>query len=83
MLIYQKYFREHAYGLATQTFGPWFSELLIMLFVSGIAFVILLITLYAVFRRAPHTWWLWGTLIVSSSYSRNLDRTDLHRAALQ
>jgi Zn-dependent protease with chaperone function len=27
--IYSDYFREHAYGLATQTFGPWFREQLI------------------------------------------------------
>ena len=27
--VYSDYFREHAYGLATQTFGPWFREQLI------------------------------------------------------
>ena len=24
--VYSGYFREHAYGLATQTFGPWFAS---------------------------------------------------------
>ena len=64
LLVYQRFFREHAYGLATQTFGPWFSELVMMLFISAIAMTILLIILYAVFRRAPNTWWLWGTGVV-------------------
>ena len=64
LIVYQLFFREHAYGLATQTFGPWFSEFMMMLFISGIALTILLIILYAVFRRAPQTWWLWGTGVV-------------------
>ena len=66
LMVYQRFFREHAYGLATQTFGPWFSELLIMFLVSGIGLTILLIALYAVFRRAPQTWWLWGAIIVAA-----------------
>ena len=56
-----RYFREHTYGLATQTFGPWFGEQLIALALSLVGTSILLIALYAVFRRAPRTWWLWGT----------------------
>ena len=32
--VYSDYFREHAYGLATQTFGPWFREQLIGLAVE-------------------------------------------------
>jgi STE24 endopeptidase len=66
LIVYERYFREHAYGLATQTFGPWLSELLMMLLISVFALTILLIALYAVFRRAPQTWWLWGTGIVIS-----------------
>ncbi len=53
--------REHEYGLATQSFGPWFREQLIALSVALIIGTILLIVLYAVFRRAPRTWWIWGT----------------------
>lgn len=64
LIVYQRFYREHAYGLATQTFGPWFSELIMMLVISAIAMIILLIILYAVFRRAPQTWWLWGTGVV-------------------
>ena len=59
--VYSGYFREHAYGLATQTFGPWFREQLIGLAITIITSTVLLVVLYAVFRRAPRTWWLWGT----------------------
>lgn len=65
LTVYQRFYREHAYGLATQSFGPWFSELMIALFVSLIGTTILLIVLYAVFRRAPNTWWLWATGVVA------------------
>ena len=58
LLVYQKFFREHAYGLATQNFAAWFREQLIGLGVEAVLFSILLIVLYAVFRRAPKTWWI-------------------------
>ena len=64
LTVYQRFFREHQYGLATQTFGPWFGELMIALTISVIGFTILLIVLYAVFRRAPNTWWIWATIVV-------------------
>jgi STE24 endopeptidase len=59
--VYSDYFREHAYGLATQTFGLWLREQLIGLGVALVATTILIMVLYAVFRRAERTWWLWGT----------------------
>jgi STE24 endopeptidase len=64
LTFYQFFVREHQYGFATQTFLPWFTEQLIGLVVGLIAGVIALSILYAVFRRAPRSWWLWGTLVV-------------------
>ena len=61
LTVYEGFFREHQYGMATQTFGPWFAEQLIALAVALIGVTILLVVLYAVFRRAPRTWWIWGT----------------------
>jgi len=61
--VYSDYFREHAYGLATQTFGPWFREQLLGLALDIVAAAILMMALYAVFRRAQRTWWLWGTAV--------------------
>lgn len=62
LTIYQGYFREHAYGLATQTFGPWFAEQLIGLAVSMSVTALAVGALYAVFRRSGERWWLWGTV---------------------
>jgi STE24 endopeptidase len=63
LVIYQDFYREHQYDLATQTFGPWLADqlkgLAIALFVGPIALIIL----YAVFRRAKQTWWIWGTIV--------------------
>jgi STE24 endopeptidase len=59
--VYEHFFREHQYGLATQTFPAWFQEQLIGLGITLIGGTIVLIVLYAVFRRAPKTWWIWGT----------------------
>ena len=64
LLVYQNFFREHQYGMATQSFGPWFGEQMIGLAVSLVLFTVLLMVLYAVFRRAPRTWWLWGSAVV-------------------
>jgi STE24 endopeptidase len=63
LAVYQYFYREHQYGLATQSFLPWFREQLIGLGVTLIAATLLLIVLYAVFRRAPRTWWIWGTIV--------------------
>ena len=61
--LYENFYREHQYGFATQTFAPWFREQLIGLGLTIIAGTVLLIILYAVFRRAPRTWWIWGTIV--------------------
>jgi len=59
--VYEHFFREHQYGLVTQSFPAWFREQLIGLVITLIAGTIFFIVLYAVFRRAPKTWWIWGT----------------------
>jgi STE24 endopeptidase len=61
--FYEHFFREHQYGLATQTFPAWFREQLIALGITIVGGTIFLIVLYAVFRVAPKTWWIWGTAV--------------------
>lgn len=61
--VYEHFFREHAYGMATQNFAQWFREQMIYLVLDLIITSLLLIGLYAVFRRAPRTWWVWGTIV--------------------
>ncbi len=62
LTIYQSYFREHAYGMATQTFWPWFGQQVVALAVSTAAIALAVSVLYAVIRRAGERWWLWGTV---------------------
>src|SRR5947208_10253872 len=61
--LYEHFYREHQYGLATQSFAPWFGEQMVALGLALIVGTILLIVLYAAFRRAPRTWWIWGTVV--------------------
>jgi STE24 endopeptidase len=61
--LYENFFREHQYGFATQSFLPWFREQSIGLGIAIVGGTILLVVLYAVFRRAPQTWWIWGTVV--------------------
>ncbi len=58
--IYTGFLREHRYGLATQSFGPWFGERLIALAVSSVMLAVFLVVIYAIIRRARRTWHLWG-----------------------
>jgi Zn-dependent protease with chaperone function len=61
--VYQNFFREHQYGLATQRFAQWFGEQLIGLAITLIGGTLLIVVLYAVFRRATRTWWVWATIV--------------------
>src|SRR5256714_7028465 len=61
--VYENFFREHAYGMATQNFGQWIGEQLKFVVLNLIVTSLLLIGLYAVFRRAPRPWWVWGTMV--------------------
>jgi STE24 endopeptidase len=61
---YTGFFREHQYGLANQTFGLWFGQQMIGLGLGLVIAPLLLMALYGVFRKAPQTWWLWGTAVI-------------------
>ena len=58
--VYENYFREHKYGLATQTFGPWMGDQLKSLLIDVLLGGIVVALLFGVVRRFPRTWWLWG-----------------------
>ena len=63
LTIYQGYFREHQYGLANQTFAPWFGEQMISLAVALGISALVFAAIYRVIRAAPRTWWLWGACL--------------------
>jgi STE24 endopeptidase len=61
--LYENFFREHQYGMATQSFMPWFGEQLLGFAMTLIGRTLLIIVLYAVFRRAPRAWWVWAMIV--------------------
>jgi STE24 endopeptidase len=63
LTVYEEYFREHKYGLATQTFGPWLIDQVKGLGVDIVLGGILVAMLLGVVRRLPRTWWIWGAAV--------------------
>jgi STE24 endopeptidase len=63
LTVYEDYLREHKYGLATQTFGPWMGDQFKNLLVDLVLGAILFTLLFGVVRRFPRTWWLWGASV--------------------
>jgi STE24 endopeptidase len=62
LAAYENYFRERQYGLATQTFLPWFGDFSKMLAVNAVLGGIAAVILFGVVRRFPKTWWIWGAV---------------------
>jgi STE24 endopeptidase len=60
--FYENFAREHKYGLATQTFGPWMGDegkaLLVNMLLGGLAAVLL----FMIVRKLSKTWWIWGSI---------------------
>src|SRR6202158_4414470 len=63
LTVYEDYFREHKYGLATQTFGPWMGDQMKGLGVGLVLGGLLAMLLFGVVRRFPRTWWIWGSVV--------------------
>ncbi len=58
--FYENYMREHQYGLATQSFGPWMVDEVKALLVNLVLGAVAVVVLFAIVRKLPRTWWLWG-----------------------
>lgn len=63
MTVYEGYFREHQYGLATQTFGPWLRDQFVGLALGLVMGCILVTALFGIVRRLGRTWWIWGAAV--------------------
>ena len=59
--IYTGFLREKAYGLMNLSLGGWLGEQGIGLLLSLILMPLVLMAIFAVIRRAPRSWWMWGT----------------------
>ncbi len=60
LTVYAGFIREHRYGLATQSFGPWLGDQAKGLGIGAIFGGLAIMAVYAVIRRAPRMWWVWG-----------------------
>lgn len=58
--FYRGYWREHDYGMSTQTTAGWWGEWVLNLGVEVVGTAVAVAVLYAVFRRTGERWWLWG-----------------------
>jgi STE24 endopeptidase len=65
LTVYEEYFREHKYGLATQTLGPWMGDQLKDLGVNLVLGGLLAMLLFGVVRRLQRTWWIWGAVVTT------------------
>jgi STE24 endopeptidase len=63
--IYTGFVREHQYGLSNQSFGAWAGDQGLQLIIGVIVTALLLMGLFAVIRRSPKRWWLWGTGVMT------------------
>ncbi len=63
LAVYQDFYRERQYGLATQTFGPWLGDRLKALGLTLVLGGVAITALYGVLRRVGRNWWLWATLV--------------------
>jgi STE24 endopeptidase len=61
--VYVGFLREHQYGLSNQSFGAWLGDEAKGLGVGLVLGSLALAGLYAVLRKAPRTWWIWGTVV--------------------
>ena len=64
--IYTRFFREHQYGMSNLSFGAWAAEQFIDLAITLVVGALILAAIFAVIRRFPRSWWLWGTGVTTA-----------------
>ena len=60
--LYESYFREHQYGMSNQDMSGFMVDQFKGLALNLILGTIALVIIYAVVRKTPRTWWIWGAL---------------------
>jgi STE24 endopeptidase len=63
LAVYEGFFREWKYGLATQTFGAWTWDQIKGLMIGLVLGGIVVVLLFWVVRKLPRTWWIWGAVV--------------------
>jgi STE24 endopeptidase len=60
---YEGYVREHQYGMSNQGVADWLGEQAKGLVITLIFGTLAAVAIYAVIRKLPKTWWLWGSAV--------------------
>ncbi len=60
---YEGYVRERQYGMSNQGLTDWLGEQAKGLVITLIFGTLAAVAIYAVIRRLPKTWWLWGSAV--------------------
>jgi STE24 endopeptidase len=63
LTVYEGFVREHQYGLAAQTFGPWLGDQLKSLALGLLLGGLAVAALFGIVRRLPRTWHIWGAVV--------------------
>jgi STE24 endopeptidase len=63
LAAYEGFFREHQYGLSNQTFAQWMGDQGKELLVTVILGAMAVSAVYAVVRKLPRTWAMWGSIV--------------------
>jgi Zn-dependent protease with chaperone function len=58
--IYEGFVREHSYGLSNLSIGAWLGEQAKGFGIALVIGALMVAALYAIVRRLPRTWWVWG-----------------------
>jgi STE24 endopeptidase len=60
---YEGYVREHQYGMSNQGLADWLGDEAKGLVIALIFGTLAAVAIYAVIRKLPKTWWLWGSAV--------------------
>lgn len=60
---YEGYVRERQYGMSNQGFAGWLGDEAKGLVIALIFGTLAAVAIYAVIRKLPRTWWLWGSAV--------------------
>ena len=60
---YEGYAREHQYGMSNQGLPDWLGDQAKELIITLIFGALAAVAIYAVIRKLPKTWWLWGSAV--------------------
>jgi Zn-dependent protease with chaperone function len=60
---YEGYFREHQYGMSNQDLTGWLADQAKGLVITLIFGALAVVAIYAIIRKLPKTWWVWGAVV--------------------